>query len=89
MWTLVLATGALARAIEYSGMACRAARAGVAELRHTSTLSHAREVLLWLGTKRRRSMLTTKNHTFTRDEIVDLVRFKCLERRHLYASGVE
>jgi hypothetical protein len=38
--------------------------------------------------KRRRSMLATKSNTFTRDEIVGLVRFKRLERRHLYALGV-
>ena len=53
-----------------------------------STLSHARDVLLWGSTMRRRSMLATKSNTFTRDEIVDLVRFKRLERRHLYALGV-
>jgi hypothetical protein len=45
-------------------------------------------VLLWLGTKRRRSMFASKSHTFTRDEIVYLVPFKRLERRHLYALGV-
>jgi hypothetical protein len=46
-------------------------------------------VLLWLGTKRRRSTFATKSHTFTHDEIVYLVRFKLRERRHLYALGVE
>ena len=76
------------RVTEDSGMACRAAGARVAELRRTSILSQTREVLLWLGTKRRRSMFATKSHTFTGNEIVYLVRFKRLERRHLYALGV-
>jgi len=67
----------------------RAAVARVAELRHMSTLSHSREVLLWLGTQRRRSMPTTKNDTDTRDEIVDLVSSSRLEYGHLYALGVE
>ena len=34
-------------------------------------------------------MLTTKNHTDTRDEIVDLVSSERLEHGHLYALGVE
>jgi len=54
-----------------------------------STLSHSREVLLWLGTQRRRSMPITQNHTDTRDEIVDLVSSSRLEYGHLYALGVE
>ena len=70
-------------------MACRAARAGVAELRHMSTLSHSREVLLWPGTQRWRSMPITQNHTKTRDEIVDLMSSSHLEYGHLYALGVE
>ena len=62
--------------------------AGWQRRRRTSTLSHAREVLLWPGTKRRHSVLATKTCTFTRDDIVDLGRCKILERRHLYALGV-
>jgi hypothetical protein len=70
-------------------MAGRDTRAGLAELRHMSTLSHSREVLLWLGTQKRRSILTAKNHTDTRDEIVKLESSERLEHGHLYALGVE
>jgi hypothetical protein len=34
-------------------------------------------------------MFATKSHRFTRDEIVYLMRFRPLERRHLYALGVQ
>jgi len=44
--------------------------------RRTSTLAPARDVLLWGSTMRRRSMLPTKTYTFSRDEIVNLVRFE-------------
>jgi hypothetical protein len=34
-------------------------------------------------------MHATRSRAFSRDEIVDLVPFTRLERRHLYALGVE
>jgi len=49
---------------------------------HMSTLPPARDVLLWGGTLRRCPMLPTKTYIYTRDEIVELVRFKSLEQGH-------
>ena len=39
-------------------------------------------MLLWESTTRRGSILPTKTYTLTRDEIVELVRFKSLEQGH-------
>ena len=47
-----------------------------------STLPPAGDVLLWGSTTRRCSTLSTKTYTYTRDEIVELVRFKSLEQGH-------
>jgi hypothetical protein len=47
-----------------------------------STLPPAGDVLLWRGTLRRCSMLPTKTYIYTRDEVVELVRFKSLEQGH-------
>jgi hypothetical protein len=48
--------------------------------RHMSTLPPVRSVLLWGSTTRRCSMLPTRTYTLTRDEVVELVRFKSLEQ---------
>jgi len=48
--------------------------------RHVSTLPPARDVLLWGGTLRRCSTRPTKTCVYTRDEVVEFVRFKSLEK---------
>ena len=48
--------------------------------RRTSTLSHAREVLLWGSTLRRRSTSATKTHAFARDKIVERLRFRSFQQ---------
>ena len=50
--------------------------------RHMPTLPPAGDVLLWRGTLRRCSMLPTKTYILSRDEVVELIRFKSLEEGH-------
>jgi hypothetical protein len=45
-----------------------------------STLSSAGNVLLWGSTMRRCSMQPTKTRIYTRDEVVEFVRFKSIEQ---------
>jgi hypothetical protein len=47
-----------------------------------STLPPAGDVLLWGGTLRRRHARPTKTYTLTRDQVVEFVRFKSLEKGH-------
>ena len=48
--------------------------------RHMSTLPPAGDVLLWRGTLKRCPMRPTKTCVYTRDEVVEFVRFKSLEK---------